>query len=145
MDNYTKLQKDIYDISELVYKNLGPGHNERVYQKGLVCELNCRNILHDSERHISVKYIDSKNNSHVLESERIDIFLHKSELYNEGNVIIELKATIKPIQEIEKVQVRKYFKELKKDKIDVSYGIIINFPQPSSKDIPEKILFAIVS
>ena len=56
---------------------------------------------------LSVKYIDSKGNSHVLESERIDIFIHNDK--NDGNIILELKAIMKPIGEMEKVQVRKYF------------------------------------
>tara|TARA_Y100000389_G_C17401304_1_gene485490 strand:+ start:352 stop:834 length:483 start_codon:yes stop_codon:yes gene_type:complete len=139
----TNLQKEIKEMAKLVYTNLGPGHNEKVYQKALVCELICRNYVIDSERHISVKYIDSLNNQHVLESERIDIYIHNNSRFNEGDIILELKATMKPIQESEKVQINKYFKELKKDNINVSYGIVINFPQPSSKETRDDIYYKV--
>lgn len=144
MDNLTNLQKKIFEISSLVYSNIGPGHNEKVYQKALVCELNVQGFIIDSERHISVKYIDSKGNMHILESERIDIYIHKNDMYNEGDIILELKATMKPIQESERVQIKKYFKELKKDSINVSYGIVINFPQPSSKETRSNIFYEVI-
>ena len=143
MADLSRLQKEIYDISKLVYDNIGPGHNEKVYQKALICELMCRRFVIDSERHISVKYIDSLGKSHVLESERIDIYIHNNDKYNEGDIILELKATMKPIQEAERVQINKYFKELKKDNIIVPYGIVINFPQPSSKDTHKDIFFKV--
>ena len=139
----TELQKKIYEMASLVNENIGPGHNEKVYQKALICELVCNGYIIDSERHIPVKYIDSKGNSHVLESERIDIFIHNDN--DDGNIILELKAIMKPIGEMEKVQVKKYFKELSKDQIKVNYGIIINFPQPSAKETREKIDYLVIN
>ena len=106
------------------------------------CELNCNNILHDLERHISIKYIDSKNNVHILESERIDILIHKT---NDNNyVVIELKAINKIMQEQQIVQVNKYFKELKKENIIPNYGILINFPQPNAKETKKTIDFKVI-
>ncbi len=139
----TELQKKIHEMASLVNQNIGPGHNEKVYQKALICELICNGYIIDSERHIPVKYIDSKGNSHVLESERIDIFIHNDK--EDGNVILELKAIMKPIGEMEKVQVKKYFKELSKDQIKVNYGIIINFPQPSAKETRDKIDYLVIN
>lgn len=139
----TELQKKIYEMASLVNENIGPGHNEKVYQKALICELVCNGYIIDSERHIPVKYIDSKGNSHVLESERIDIFIHNDT--KDGNIILELKAIMKPIGEMERVQVKKYFKELSKDQIKVNYGIIINFPQPSAKETREKIDYLVIN
>lgn len=139
----TELQKKIYEMASLVNQNIGPGHNEKVYQKALICELVCNGYIIDSERHIPVKYIDSRGNSHVLESERIDIFIHNDK--DDGNIILELKAIMKPIGEMEKVQVKKYFKELSKDQIKVNYGIIINFPQPSAKETREKIDYLVIN
>ena len=40
----------------------------------------------------------------------------------------------KNLGEPERIQVKKYFKELKKQNIHCDLGIIINFPQPTSKD-----------
>ena len=138
-----KFQKVIYDIASRVYENLGPGHSEKVYQKAMSCELNCNNILHDLERHISIKYIDSKNNVHILESERIDILIHKNNEIN-NYVVIELKAINKTMQEPQSVQVNKYFKELKKENIIPNYGILINFPQPNHKETRKIIDFKII-
>ena len=52
---------------------------------------------------------------------------------------------MKPIGEMEKVQVKKYFKELSKDQIKVNYGIIINFPQPSAKETRDKIDYLVIN
>ena len=139
----TNLQSIIYNVAERVYDNLGPGHSEKVYQKAMSCELNCNNILHDLERHISIKYIDSRNNVHILESERIDILIHKNKDIN-NYVVIELKAVNKTMQEQQVVQVNKYFKELKKENIIPNFGILINFPQPNYKETKKTIEFKII-
>ena len=129
-----------------VFDNLGPGHNEKIYHKALKTELDCYGILSDVERHVAVTYIDSKGNYHCLESERIDLFIHSNTNEWSGivNVICELKAISKNIGEQERVQVRKYFNELKKHNVDCKYGIIINFPQPSSKEVKTEIEFEVI-
>ena len=74
----------------------------------------------------------------MLASERIDIFIHNE------NVVLELKATAKPIQSHELAQIKKYFNELNKINITCVFGIVINFPQPTSKEIPSEILSQII-
>lgn len=136
IENLEKNQKEIDQILQCansVYKSLGPGHNERIYHKAMVYELNCYNLNIDTEMNIVVKYTDSKGHTHHLETERIDIFIHTYD------VILELKATQKDIQVQEKCQLNKYFNELKKIDKKVNYGIIINFRQPNSKEIPKNI------
>ena len=144
MESYTPFQKFIYNISSRVFNNLGPGHNEQIYQKALLYEFMCNNINVDVER-----YIDSKGNKHHLVSERIDIFIHKdcNSIYSDlqkNNVILELKAISKSLNFVEIVQINKYFKELEKEDVGVDYGILINFPQPSSKGVSNEIDFKIV-
>ena len=129
----------IIEYADRVYESLGPGHNERIYHKALVYELMCNNYNIDTEMNVVVKYVDSKGKSHNLESERIDIFIH------DINIILELKAIQKQIQSQEICQIKKYFNELKKIGISVPYGIIINFPQPSAKEIPSKIESLVVN
>jgi len=129
----------IIEYAERVYESLGPGHNERIYHKALVYELICNNYNLDTEMNVVVKYVDSKGKSHNLESERIDIFIH------DINIILELKAIQKQIQSQEICQIKKYFNELKKIGISVPYGIIINFPQPTAKEIPSKIESLVVN
>ena len=121
-----------------VYLQLGVGHTERIYHKALVYELGCHNLNIDTEMNIVVKYEDSHNKLHHLESLRIDIFIH------DHNIILELKAISRKIQPQELAQIKKYFNILNKDNIKLDYGIIINFPQPSTKEIDNEIEYLIV-
>lgn len=123
----------IINAAKEVYRQLGTGHNERVYHKALVYELNCLGYNLDTEMNIIVKYKDSKGNVHNLETERIDIFIHGE------NILVELKAIQKQIQAQEKAQLEKYINELNKLNIKVSDALVINFPQPNNKEIPSKI------
>ena len=118
--------KDLIEqCSKRVWEQLGPGYNEVVYQKALNYELNCNGILTDTERYINAVYKDSKGNKHVVTISRIDILIHD----NESTIILELKNINKNISDTERMQVKRYFKELKEEGTCVSYGIIINFPQ----------------
>jgi len=119
----------IINACKRVFQSLGLGHTERVYHKALVYELNCLNFNIDTEMNIVVKYEDSQGKIHNLESLLIDIFIH------DLNIILELKAIQRKIQPQEIAQIKKYFNVLNKDNIKVDYGIIINFPQPSNKEI----------
>jgi len=121
-----------------VFLQLGVGHTERIYHKALVYELGCHNLNIDTEMNIVVKYEDSNGKKHHLESLRIDIFIH------DHNIILELKAISRKIQAQELAQIKKYFNILNKDKIKLDYGIIINFPQPSTKEIDTEIEYLIV-
>ena len=131
--NYSNNVVKILNSAIRVFEQLGPGHNERIYHKALVYELNCLGYNLDTEMNIIVKYKDSKGNIHCLETERIDIFIH------EEKVLIELKAIQKQIQAQERTQLEKYINELNKLNIIVSDALIINFPQPTNKEIPSKI------
>ena len=129
----------VIDASKRVFSELGIGHNERIYHKAMIYELHCRNISLDTEMNIVVKYKDSQGNNHCLESLRIDIFIHGF------NIILELKAIQRKIQSQEIAQIKKYFNVLNKEGVKVPYGIIINFPQPSSnKEILTEIEYLVV-
>ena len=128
----------IIDACKKVYSQLGIGHTERIYHKALVYELGCQTLNIDTEMNIVVKYEDSHGKLHHLESLRIDIFIHTY------NLIIELKAITRKIQPQEMAQIKKYFNVLNKDNIKVEYGIIINFPQPSTKEIDNELEYVIV-
>jgi len=149
MDKSTPLQELIITLSQRVYSSLGPGHNESIYQKALFYELYNFNIRCDMERHIDVSYIDTQGNNHHLVSERIDIFIHKNDTLDyeelkDSNIILELKALTRTINRTEEVQVLKYFKELAKENTPVTYGMVINFPQASSKNNLEIIELKII-
>ena len=125
----------IEQAAKRVYEQLKTGHNERIYHKAFVYELICLGYNLDTEMNIIVKYIDSKGKSHNLETERIDVFIHTH------NILIELKAIQKEINNNEKAQVEKYINELNKLSIIVNNAIVINFPQPNNKSIPDNIEF----
>jgi GxxExxY protein len=148
--NKSPLQELIYNLSERVYTNLGSGHNEQIYQKALFYELICHGLNADMERHINVIYEDSIGIKHHLVSERIDIFIHKNtesvfEELHENNVVLELKAISKILNIIEITQINKYFRELDKEGTPVTYGILINFPQPSGKGVSDTIDFKVIT
>jgi GxxExxY protein len=120
----------IINACKRVFDSLGVGHTERIYHKALVYELNCLNYNIDTEMNIVVKYEDSDGKIHNLESIRVDVFIH------DLNIIIELKAIHRKIQAQEIAQIKKYFNVLNKENVKVDYGLIINFPQPSTKEVP---------
>jgi GxxExxY protein len=120
----------IINACKRVFESLGIGHTERIYHKALVYELNCLNFNIDTEMNIVVKYEDSNGKIHNLESIRVDVFIH------DLNIIIELKAIHRKIQAQEIAQIKKYFNVLNKENVKVDYGLIINFPQPSTKEVP---------
>ena len=116
------------EIAKSVYDQLGPGHSESSYHKAYSAELNSQGYSSTCERNIVVTYTDSDNNTHFLNSERIDVFIHKNEEKNIGNIIIELKAINRTIGNSEITQLKKYQRQLKKENIDYEYGLVINFP-----------------
>ena len=70
----TTIKTIVIESCNRVFDQLGLGHNEKIYHKALAYELNCLGINIDTEKHIVVTYKDSKNNSHHLESLRIECF-----------------------------------------------------------------------
>ena len=145
MELLTPTQKLIHRLAQRVFECVGPGHNEQIYQKALMYELNIQGFNVDMEYHLDVVYIDTLGNKHHLVSERIDLFIHKNIEKNlEKNIIIELKAVAKNMSNIELTQVNKYLKELDKQNIEIDYGILINFPQPSTKSCNDKVEFIVV-
>ena len=129
MEVFTRLQTLILKSAKRVYGQLGKGYTENIYQKALFYELNQHNLNIDIERNLNVVYTDTNGNNHILTSNRIDLYIHNNTFFNEGNIILELKATKKNIDDLEVTQIRKYFKEIKKENIDIAYGLIINFSQ----------------
>lgn len=126
-----------------VFQQLGKGHSEKIYHKALGYELAINGFNITNEYHVPIKYIDSMGVEHILESERIDIFIHnyKDVDKHSKNVILELKAISKTIQDQERNQVMKYIRQLKD--IHFSHGIVINFPQSFNR-IHEEVDFIVV-
>ena len=146
---YSPFQRLVHQLATRVFESLGPGHNEQIYHKALHHELFCNGIHADAERHLDVVYTDSKGYTHSLVSERIDLYIHQNSEsiftdVQEAPIVIELKAISKILNIIEETQVRKYFRELQKQGIRPRFGILINFPQPSSKGVSDAIEYRVV-
>lgn len=127
----------ITNLSNLIFKQLGSGYVENIYHEALVRELNKTFHGVEKEKYIPVSYIDTDGIKHNLSYLRIDIFIHDTE--NNKVYLLELKAT-KNISDIEINQVNRYSDMLMKNfNINVNEAYIINFTQPSAKNIPDNI------
>ena len=96
----------IYDV----YKNLGPGLLESVYEEALVYELEKRGLKVERQKEVPINY-----DGHVLNTQlRIDLLV-------EERVVIELKS-VKEMQDIFWKQTRTYLRLL-----NLKVGILVNF------------------
>ncbi len=96
----------IYDV----YKNLGPGLLESVYEEALVYELEKRGLKVERQKEVPINY-----DGHVLNTQlRIDLLV-------EDRVIVELKS-VKEMQDVFWKQTRTYLRLL-----NLKVGILVNF------------------
>ncbi len=96
----------IYDV----YKNLGPGLLESVYEEALVYELEKRGLTVERQKEVSIQY-----DGHVLKTPlRLDLLV-------EGRVVVELKS-VKEMQDVFWKQTRTYLRLL-----GLRVGILVNF------------------
>ena len=96
----------IYDV----YKNLGPGLLESVYEEAMVYELQKRGLKVDRQVEVPIRY-----DGHLLKTSlRLDLLV-------EGRVIVELKS-VKEMQDVFWKQTRTYLRLL-----GLNVGILVNF------------------
>ena len=134
------IHTDILECAQKVFESIGVGHSEFIYQRALAIELRSNGYVLETEKRVLITYIDREGNKHHLGDERIDIYLHKCDILD-YEVVIELKAIVKPPKQSEIEQVLKYKRELNKDFVTPRFGIIINFPQAGTKKANEKVDF----
>ena len=96
----------IYDV----YKALGPGLLESVYEEALVYELEKRGLKVERQKEVPINY-----DGHVLKTQlRLDLLV-------EDRVIVELKS-VKEMQDVFWKQTRTYLRLL-----NLKVGILVNF------------------
>lgn len=105
-----------------VYKTLGAGYYESVYEEALAIELRRAKIPYDVELNTEIMYKDQKVGVH-----RLDFIIEKK-------VVIEIKA-ITTLTKSNKSQIISYLRTLNLNK-----GLLINFPyhdkeEPDFKEI----------
>ena len=96
----------IYDV----YKNLGPGLLESVYEEAMVYELQKRGLKVERQFEVPIQY-----DGHVLNTNlRIDLLV-------EGRVVVELKS-VKEMQDVFWKQTKTYLRLT-----GLKVGILVNF------------------
>jgi len=116
-----KLKKVIGQLKKLadeVYRELGSGFDERVYQKAMEVGLRLAKIRYENQKVVELKF---KN--HYVGEGYPDLVLD----INGVKLVLELKAVVGKLGGKEEAQIRSYMKILK-----IPYGLLINFQAPGS-------------
>lgn len=116
------MKNNIEKISEIavdVYKHLGSGHPEVVYDKAMQVGLRLAGIKYENQKVIELSY---KN--HCVGEGYPDIITH----FGKERVILELKAVGGNLGAAEEQQIKNYMKIL-----GIRYGLLINFQQPKKE------------
>ena len=96
----------IYDV----YKNLGPGLLESVYEEAMVYELQKRGLAVEQQKEVPIQY-----DGHTLQTDlRLDLLV-------DGKVIVELKS-VQEMRDVFWKQTRTYLRLL-----GLRVGILVNF------------------
>lgn len=115
MDDESKARcLTLRSLFQEVYKVLGKGYPEGVYQRGIAVELQNKNIPFDLEVTMAIPY-----KGHVVGQVRADVLLRDN-----LPVVIETKATASGLKPEERWQLSRYMKIL-----DIPLGVLVNFPQ----------------
>lgn len=110
---YKDLSYEIISAVYEVHNQLGPGFTENIYEEALIKELNARNILHERQKIVKVRY-----KGDVIGEYKLDLVV-------ENKIILELKA-VSELNEVFKSQLLSYLKASK-----LKLGILINFGSKS--------------
>jgi len=109
----------IREIAEDVYKTLGSGFSEEVYDRAMQVGLRLANVGYETQKVVELIYKD-----HYVGEGYPDLVVH---LENE-KLIVELKAISGELGASEEQQLRNYMTIL-----NVKRGMLINFQQPGRK------------
>jgi len=120
----TKIKK-IKQIAKDVYRKLGSGFSEEVYDKAMQVGLRLAKIRYESQKVVELKYKD-----HCVGEGYPDLVVN----LNGDKVVVELKAIGSEVGLAEKQQLRNYLKILK-----IKHGLLINFQQPGKKEEKTKL------
>lgn len=113
-----KIISQVKDAATMIYKELGGGYLENIYEESMAIELRERNIPYEVERNREIFYKGIKVGTHRLD------FIVKNML------VVELKATTS-ITKSHEGQTYAYLRAT-----GLHSGVIINFPYPE-KDEPD--------
>ncbi len=125
--------KAVASIAKDVYRTLGSGHSESVYDRAMQVGLRLAKFkLIDSQKVIPITY----KGHHVGEG-YTDIIVSNG---GKDFIVLELKAVGGSMGAAEEQQLKNYLKILK-----LKHGILINFQQPGKKEGKTQLEFKEVS
>ncbi|RJR15020.1 GxxExxY protein [Candidatus Microgenomates bacterium] len=120
-----KAVQTIKDCAQVVFKELGSGWQEVIYQKAMEVELRHRGLMYETQRILPITF-----NSHVIGESIPDLVVWVKTKGKKTAIVCDLKAD-SGIKEEHGVQVSRYIKELKKQmhagETVFDHGLLINF------------------
>jgi len=116
MANQNAIINQVKDCAREIYKELGGGYLENVYEEAMAIELRERNISYDVEKNREIFYKDVKVGTH-----RLDFIV-------QDKLVVELKAG-NSITTSHEGQTNAYLKAN-----GLHNGLIINFPYPEKEE-----------
>jgi GxxExxY protein len=116
MDYHTEL---VGKIAHEVYRSLGSGFSEDVYDRAMQVGLRLAGIEYESQKVVELRYKD-----HCVGEGYPDLVVR----LGKQKVVVELKAVSSELGECEEKQLRNYMKIL-----GVESGLLINFQSPGRK------------
>ena len=129
-NNMKKIVNEILKISNRIYKELGSGFPENIYQNALAIELRRAKIEYLKEVNIEIFY---RNES--IGADRPDFILLpcKGKPFSiKSPIVIEMKITNK-LTDDNKQQLKSYFSSFPKNNSpslkDITHGILLKFPK----------------
>ena len=109
----------IEKIAGEVYRRLGSGFSEDVYDRAMQVGLRLAGIRYESQKVVELKYLD-----HGVGEGYPDLLVH----LDNQKVVVELKAVASELGACEEQQLRNYLRIL-----GVDCGLLINFQAPGRK------------
>jgi GxxExxY protein len=131
------LIEKVKECAKEVYKELGSGWPESIYQNAMEIALREKGINYESQRILPISF-----KGYTIGESKPDLVVWLKSKNKRMAIVIDLKW--EPyVKEDHTTQVKKYIKELKKqvksDEEVFDTGFIINFVKPTSKKIDEEI------
>jgi len=112
----TDLTDKIQEIAKDIYRTLGSGFSEDVYDKAMQVGFRIAHIHYEAQRVLALSY---KN--HCIGEAYPDLVVGTGD----DRIVVELKAINGELGAPEEQQLRNYMKIL-----GIRWGLLINFPQP---------------
>jgi len=122
----------IKKLAKDVFKALGSGYEESVYEKAMEVALRLEKIPYENQRTLPIFY---KN--FAVGTSRPDLIINNTK--GKEQIVIELKAVPSKLGKKEEIQLQKYLETLK-----MKQGIIINFPQVAKGEEGKEPEFVVV-